>query len=69
MGEDPDEELVQACSRSTIGQCTFYLFSRTVMNRMAPEQQFGAEDVERITDQIMLFTLHALRGLSGKKTD
>ncbi|MBP1751662.1 MAG: transcriptional regulator, TetR family [Geobacteraceae bacterium] len=69
LGEDADEELVQACSRSTIGQCTFYLFSRTVMNRMAPEQQFGAEDVERITDQIMLFTLHALRGLSGKKTD
>src|SRR5512135_1324000 len=33
LGERADEALVQSCGRSIIGQCVFYMFSRSVITR------------------------------------
>jgi len=65
MGAEMEEETVLACARSIISQCLFYLFSRPVISRMAPEQRFDLGDIEKITDQIMFFSLHALKGIRG----
>jgi AcrR family transcriptional regulator len=67
LGEQVEEELVLACARSIISQCLFYLFSRPVIRRMAPEQKFNHEDVEMITGQIMFFSMHALNGISESR--
>lgn len=60
-------EEVLACARSTISQCVFYLFGRSVISRMAPERKFDSGDVEKIADQITTFTLHALKGMAADK--
>ncbi len=67
MGEDVDMGLVQACSRSVISQCVFYLCSRSVINRMTPEQTFGPADIELISEQITAFSLNALQGMRANK--
>jgi AcrR family transcriptional regulator len=67
LGDDADHELVLACSRSTISQCVFYLCSRSVITRMTPEQTFGPDDIEIISEQITSFTLNALQGLAKNK--
>jgi TetR/AcrR family transcriptional regulator, regulator of cefoperazone and chloramphenicol sensitivity len=69
MGEDADEDLVLACSRSIISQCLFYLFSRPVISRMASEQKFDPENMGKIAEQIMFFSLNALKGISRNGKD
>jgi AcrR family transcriptional regulator len=67
MGEVTVGEEVLACARSTISQCVFYLFGRSVISRMAPERKFGGGDIENIANQITTFTLHALKGMAADK--
>lgn len=64
IGDQEENGVVLACARSIISQCLFYLFSRPVISRMAPEQKFDHEDVAMITEQIMSFSLNALKGIS-----
>jgi AcrR family transcriptional regulator len=68
MGEESAGVLVLACARSTISQCVFYLFGRSVISRMAPEQKFSPDDIDKISGQITTFTLHALKGMAADKT-
>jgi AcrR family transcriptional regulator len=63
MGTATDEETVLACSRSIISQCIFYLFSRSVIDRMSPEHGFDPTDVNLISNQILSFSLHAVGGI------
>jgi AcrR family transcriptional regulator len=67
MGEEASGDLVLACARSTISQCVFYLFGRSVITRMAPEQKFEPDDIEKISTHITTFTLHALKGMAADK--
>ena len=67
MGEETREDLVLACARSTISQCVFYLFGRSVISRMDPERKFEQDDIEKISSQITTFTLHALKGMAADK--
>jgi AcrR family transcriptional regulator len=67
MGEETAGEQVLACARSTISQCVFYLFGRSVISRMGPERKFDSGDVAKIADQITTFTLHALKGMAADK--
>jgi AcrR family transcriptional regulator len=67
MGTAVTEETVLACARSIISQCLFYLFSRSVINRMSPEHNFDPADMDRIAAQILTFSLHALRGVRADK--
>jgi AcrR family transcriptional regulator len=67
MGEETAGELVLACARSTISQCVFYLFGRSVISRLDPERKFDRGDIEKIAGQITTFTLHALKGMAADK--
>lgn len=68
MEEETAGDEVLACARSTISQCVFYLFGRSVISRMAPERTFESGDIENIANQITTFTLHALKGMAADKT-
>ncbi len=63
LPEETDAETILASARSIISQCLFYLFSRSVINRMAPEEKFGLENLDRIAGQILRFSLCALKGI------
>jgi AcrR family transcriptional regulator len=65
LGTDTDVETVETCSRSIIGQCVFYLFGRPVIARMKPEQKFTKEDIEKISGEIVDFSIHALNGIKS----
>jgi len=65
MPKDTDIEILLACARSIISQCLFYLFSRSVISRMSPEEKFGLEDLDRVSEQILLFSLSALQGIAA----
>jgi TetR/AcrR family transcriptional regulator, regulator of cefoperazone and chloramphenicol sensitivity len=67
MGDRVKQDMVLACARSIMSQCLFYLFSRPVISRMAPEHKFNPDNVEMISEQIMHFSLHALRGIAEKR--
>ncbi|NVN92250.1 MAG: CerR family C-terminal domain-containing protein [Desulfuromonadales bacterium] len=64
MGNNVEQELVYAASRSAISQCVFFLCSRSVISRLSPQQTFGPGDIELLTEQITAFTLCALNGLA-----
>jgi len=66
LPEETNEETILACARSIISQCLFYLFSRSVISRMSPEEKFGLEDLDRVSEQILLFSLNALKGIGAE---
>jgi AcrR family transcriptional regulator len=68
LGNHTDSRLVQSCARSIIGQCVFYLSSRSVITRMSPEQGFAKEDIARISEEIVTFSLSALNGIKHRIT-
>lgn len=67
MGDDSNRDFVLTCSRCTISQCAIYLCSRSVINRMTPEQTLGPDYIEKISEQIASFTLNALQGMAKSK--
>jgi AcrR family transcriptional regulator len=67
MGEECSGEEVLECARSTISQCVFYLFGRSVISRMAPERKFDRVDIEKIAVHITTFTLCALKGMAADR--
>ena len=69
LGTDTDAETVESCSRSIIGQCVFYLFSRPVIARMSPEQKFTKEDIEKISYGIVRFSINAINGIKSHVTN
>ncbi len=52
---------------SVLGQCLFYVRSRAMLERLAPELATGAERVDRIAGHITSFSLAALSHLYQKK--
>jgi TetR/AcrR family transcriptional regulator, regulator of cefoperazone and chloramphenicol sensitivity len=66
LPEETDAEIILASARSIISQCLFYLFSRSVISRMSPEEKFGLEDIDRVTEQIIFFSLSALKEIGAK---
>ncbi len=65
LGSAPDSELVLICTRSIVSQCLLFLFSRSVIGRMAQEHNFDADDLEEISRQILYYSLHAMRGIAA----
>lgn len=66
LPEGTDAETILASAKSIISQCLFYLFSRSVISRMSPEEKFGLEDIDRVSEQILLFSLTALKGIGAE---
>jgi AcrR family transcriptional regulator len=60
VGDGANEEQIRLCGSSVIGQCLFYHHARAVIDRLHPEQRYGARDIERLADHIARFSLAAL---------
>ncbi len=63
MDDDVETPLLLSCARSIIGQCVFYHSSKWVLTKVDPNRTFDREDIARIADEIVTFSLSALRGL------
>lgn len=67
MGEGVSEESVRRCSMSIIGQCLYYWSARHVVRRLDPELHYSEEDVGRIAEHIVEFSLAGMRRATGAK--
>jgi len=67
LGADADDEAVRFCALSVMGQCVYYHHARSVLTRLYPEQNYGADDIARLVDHISEFSLAALRELAQKR--
>jgi hypothetical protein len=63
LDRDVDDEEVQLCAMSIVGQCVYYYHARPIFERVYG-QTYGPEDIERLSDHITAFSLHAIKGLS-----
>jgi len=52
-----DEGAVTQCASSISGQCALYRFAKASIARVSPDLALTAENVERVTDFIMHFSL------------
>lgn len=67
VGPEPPEEAVRAVCFSIIGQCLFYKNCRPVVERLAPAGAPAAEDMERVAEHIVEFSLNGIRGLRRRR--
>jgi hypothetical protein len=57
LGPEAGDETVRLCTLSILGQCAYYHHGRQVIRRLYPEQNYGAENIERLADHIIKFSL------------
>jgi len=62
IGTDIDEQELWRCSFSVAAQWLFYFHCGQIVKRLNPEQKFGPEDIDRLTDHIVKFSVAALKG-------
>jgi len=67
LGRRANLELLRRCTMSIVSQCVFYHHARPVINRLNPQMQYGAKEIERLADHITQFSLAALRHLASGK--
>jgi len=61
-----DEEKVHLHSMSILGQCLYFRNARPVVCKLLHNDNYCAEEIEKITEHITQFSLAALSGLSNK---
>lgn len=61
LGPEASQDTVRLCTLSILGQCAYYHHARQVIRRLYPEQKYGAEDIERLADHVIKFSLGGLR--------
>jgi len=64
VGRDVSEETVRRSSMSVIGQCLYYQNARRVVQQIDPDFRYSPEDIERLADHIIAFSLGGLRLLA-----
>ncbi len=64
VGREVGEETIRRSSMSVIGQCLYYQNARRVVQQIDPDFRYGPEDIERLADHIVAFSLGGLRLLS-----
>lgn len=69
LGEGASPREVALCVLSIISQCVFYRNSRPVMERLRPEMKYRPQDVERVAEHIVRFSLAALKHLPAVKEE
>jgi AcrR family transcriptional regulator len=67
LGLPPEHEKTRLCLNSIMGQVLFYTFSRPVLSRLQPELDLGPEQLDRIGDHIVEFSLAALHEMAREK--
>lgn len=66
-GKHADDEMVQYCCMSIVSQFLYFLYARPVINRLFGKASFKKEEIARIAEHITFFSLHAVRGLKGRR--
>jgi AcrR family transcriptional regulator len=67
LGLAPDHEKTRLCNNSIIGQVVFYTFSRPVLSRLQPEFKMTPEQLERVGEHIVEFSIAALHDMAREK--
>ncbi len=63
IGTDVSEEVVRLCCTSIIGQCTYY-YNVRYLNQLFKRDMSDPEEIERIADHILWFSLRGLEHYS-----
>jgi AcrR family transcriptional regulator len=68
IGQSPKARVTQLCAHSVVGQARHYLIANAVIEKIWPEFTFTAEELEELTDHIVVFSLAGVRAAgAGKK--
>ena len=67
LGCRVNDERVSRCSFSVVGQCVFYCHSRTIVERLRPEQKFDQKSLEQLAEHIAKFSLAGLKAFRATK--
>ncbi len=62
IGTPVSEEKIRLCCSSIIGQCLYYYHARSVIERLYKQDISTPDEIERIADHIMQFSLKGLAG-------
>jgi AcrR family transcriptional regulator len=68
LGSRADAERVRLHGLSVVSQCLFYAHCRSMVRKLYPDLKLGFEEVERLADHIVQFSLAALRAASPKRS-
>lgn len=66
LGRRPDDERVQHCAASVIGQCLLYCHCRPVIERLSMIRVFSQEQIDRLSEHIARFSLASMRELRDR---
>ena len=61
LGPRTSKGIVYRVTSSILGQCLYYRHAHSVISRLDPEQKYRSEDIRRLADHIMRFSLSALK--------
>lgn len=64
LGAGVTDDQVRYCQLSIVSQCVHYRHARPVIQRLFPQQNFEAVDIQALVDHITRFSLIALKGLA-----
>jgi TetR/AcrR family transcriptional regulator, regulator of cefoperazone and chloramphenicol sensitivity len=67
LGPRADGEEVLQCVWSITGQCLFHYYAKYVTGRLRSQGAYCDEDVQRIADHVVRFSLSAIQCLTDKK--
>jgi AcrR family transcriptional regulator len=66
IGRDANEETLQLCTASIVGQCLFYRNAREVIRRIAGRDTFSSREIEGIARYIVDFSVNAIQSYYGR---
>jgi AcrR family transcriptional regulator len=67
IGQSPKARVTQLCAHSVVGQARHYLIANAVIEKIWPEFTFTAEELEELTDHIVVFSLAGIRAAGAAK--
>jgi AcrR family transcriptional regulator len=67
IGQSPKARVTQMCAHSVVGQARHYLIANAVIEKVWPEFTFTAEELEELTDHIIVFSLAGIRAAGAAK--
>ena len=67
IGQSPKARVTQMCAHSVVGQARHYLIANAVIEKVWPEFTFTAEELEELTDHIVVFSLAGVRAAGAAK--
>jgi TetR/AcrR family transcriptional regulator, regulator of cefoperazone and chloramphenicol sensitivity len=66
-GKKIKDRRVLLCSMSVVGQCLYFRHSHPVITRLFPEEAFGPQQIDELTDHITNLSLHGLLQVKSAK--